>query len=213
MQQVNYDSALENENLKLKMKELELSIQFKEKETEMIRKNHDTKIDLLKKQIQMYQQSSSQLEQSRKPVIQYETQAHEVHSCQVFAGYKNALSNFFPCQLYYEGQSFASSEHLYQYLKAEYHDQPEICHEIINCGTANQAMYVRLKIVPSRSWYDCCDQKMNFVQCSDFRKALEDSRDNTLTNTGVLAFDSRSQKDLVQQIYLVKTNWECYLWT
>ena len=186
LQQVNYDSALENENLKLKMKELELSIQFREKETEMIRKNHETEIDLLKKQIQICQQSSSQLEQSRKPIIQYETQAHEVHSCQVFAGYKNALSNFFPCQLYYKGQSFASSEHLYQYLKAEYHDQPEICHEIINCGTANQAMYVGRKIVPSSSWYDCCDQKMNFVlelkakQCSDFRKALEDSRDNIL---------------------------------
>ena len=163
LQQVNYDSALENENLKLKMKELELSIQFRGKETEMIRKNHETEIDLLKKQIQMYQRSSSQLEQSRKPIIQYETQAHEVPSCQVFAGCKNALSNFFPCQLYYEGQSFACSEHLYQYLKAEYHDQPEICHEIINCRTANQVMYVGRKIVPSRSWYDCCDQKMNFV--------------------------------------------------
>ena len=36
-----------------------------------------------------------------------------------FNGAKSFLSNFHPCEIHHDGFDFASSEHLYQYLKCK----------------------------------------------------------------------------------------------
>jgi len=69
-------------------------------------------------------------------------------------GHKDPLSNFFPCNISFDGFRFRSLEHLYQYNKAIYHDCQHIARQIVGAPHAGVAKSLS-KQIPSLSpaWF------------------------------------------------------------
>lgn len=95
-----------------------------------------------------------------------------------FNGVKNKLSNFYPCDIEYENVRYPSSEHLYQWQKAVFHDMYSTADSILNADSAWEAKKLgdKVKIVPA--WEDnqvkimekCLNAKLE--QCSAFKEEL-----------------------------------------
>ena len=64
-----------------------------------------------------------------------------------FDGYKHPLSNLYPCPLDVYGVIHQSSEHMFQYYKAKFHGEQNICDEI--CHEWNV-----MKARNSAAWFD-----------------------------------------------------------
>ena len=56
-----------------------------------------------------------------------------------FQGHKCVLSNMFPCRIIYKEETFSSSEHLYQYLKAKALGREDLAQKIKEAGTGYEA--------------------------------------------------------------------------
>ena len=102
-----------------------------------------------------------------------------------FRGGKDPLSNFYMCDLEHEGQVFTSSEHMYQWMKAIHHDQPELADQILRAEFPYEAKKLGDEINENLDIWD--DMKvqvmthvlnMKYLQCAQFRDTLHHSNDN-----------------------------------
>lgn len=96
----------------------------------------------------------------------------------VFQGQGDVLSNFFPCQLTWQGEVFRSSEHAYQYHKALLAEQPEVAEYIRQAGTAREAKY-RARKIPKYKLTESCKLSLmyeitwaKYQSVQDYRVAL-----------------------------------------
>ena len=104
-----------------------------------------------------------------------------------FRGSDHPLSNFFSCELSFSGQSFKSSEHLYQWMKASYHEEAGDAERIKSAGTPLEAMRIGDEILVSDTWLskhriDAMRVALTtkHSQCLTFRESLERSGDSLL---------------------------------
>ena len=59
-----------------------------------------------------------------------------------FQGYKHVLSNMYRCKLLKYGKIFHSSEALYQYKKAVFHNRYDVAKKIISSKNGFEAKYI-----------------------------------------------------------------------
>ncbi|CAC5401141.1 unnamed protein product [Mytilus coruscus] len=70
-----------------------------------------------------------------------------------YKGPSTPLSNFFPCTLVFNGITFPSSEHVYQYVKAVEHSQFSLANQIRHAKTAQDAKHLSKFIKTSSHWF------------------------------------------------------------
>ena len=106
---------------------------------------------------------------------------------QPFRGAQSQLSNFFKCDLMYENKNFPSSEHLFQWIKATYHEEPELAERVRCCDTPMEAKQLVEGLPVADSWISgdrlnamCAVLDTKYNQSLAFRDALHDSGDNVL---------------------------------
>ena len=112
-------------------------------------------------------------------------------------GARDPLSNFFPCTLEFEGRTFKSAEHAYQYQKAEFFDRADLAYQVMMANDAAAAKRVfkpekeKFKIrMHNRSWEWNRDRRwvMEDVlrekakQVPEFREALIATGSRRLTH-------------------------------
>ena len=71
---------------------------------------------------------------------------------EAFGGNKDCLSNFFPCEVVYEGMSYKSSEHAYQAEKARKCGRPDLVPKIVGAKNAFQAKQASKDIACDKKW-------------------------------------------------------------
>lgn len=104
-------------------------------------------------------------------------------------GEHDVLSNFYPCQLEYEGQNYHSAEHLYQCKKAIHHGFYALERHIRRAHNAKRAKQLSNSIRRTSSHWDENKAllmseilKIKFQQCKLFRDTL-------MQTTGYIAHD------------------------
>lgn len=65
------------------------------------------------------------------------------------------LSNLFPCRLHYDGKTFTSLEHAYQFTKAIHHNLPATANDIKYDPDPHQAMNQGNQITENQEWAAC----------------------------------------------------------
>jgi predicted NAD-dependent protein-ADP-ribosyltransferase YbiA (DUF1768 family) len=70
-----------------------------------------------------------------------------------FKGADHILSNLYSCTLIYQGVTFASSEHLYQYRKAVEHFDFYLAKLILEAQTAKESKSISKHIKTSQQWF------------------------------------------------------------
>ena len=70
-----------------------------------------------------------------------------------FKGADHILSNLYSCTLIYQGVTFASSEHLYQYCKAVEHSDFYLAKLILEAQTAKESKSISKHIKTSQQWF------------------------------------------------------------
>lgn len=101
-------------------------------------------------------------------------------------GNNHILSNFFEVNLKYEGQSFWSAEHAYQWKCAVFHQNFNLANRIRHTRTPAQAKKLSRSIHRSSAWHECKTDIMMAIlqqkaaQCSQFKSALTKTRGNRL---------------------------------
>ncbi len=96
----------------------------------------------------------------------------------LFKSHKDALSNFFPCELHVFNEEFKSSEHAYQWKKAKEHGQWQKADQIKSAPTAAAAKKIANSIKTSDTWKNSKADTMMMIlqakldQCSPFRDRL-----------------------------------------
>ena len=115
-----------------------------------------------------------------------EVTQRQYHQVRTVRGYKDPLSNFYPSNITHEGIQFKSSEHLYQYQKAIYHQDDRVAEQVLRAETALEAMRQGEAIQKSESWREWCIEVMRTTLCikaqqvDAFRNALADSGSSLL---------------------------------
>ncbi|XP_062603277.1 homeobox protein Hox-A3-like, partial [Saccostrea cucullata] len=95
-----------------------------------------------------------------------------------FKGEHHILSNFYPCVLMFQGLTFQSSEHLYQYLKAVEHSDPYLANQIQNAPTAKISKQISKLVNTTSHWHSIKNKIMlkvlaiKFNQCAEFKNYL-----------------------------------------
>ena len=69
-----------------------------------------------------------------------------------FAGDHSPLSNLFPCKIFSDGGSFASSEHMFQYLKCKALDKHQVARKILLQPSPRDAMSTGKVVRTTREW-------------------------------------------------------------
>ena len=101
-------------------------------------------------------------------------------------GRNHILSNFFEAPIRYEGQSFRSAQHIYQWKCASFHRDHHLAYRIKNARTASYAKKLSQSIHRSPSWHkvkiDIMKDilKHKAVQCPQFASALKKTVGKTL---------------------------------
>ena len=70
-----------------------------------------------------------------------------------FKGADHILSNLYSCTLIYQGVTFASSEHLYQYCKAVEHSDFYLAKLILEAQTTKESKSISKHIKTSQQWF------------------------------------------------------------
>ena len=86
--------------------------------------------------------------------------AYAPSDSEVFRGEEDVLSNFYPCDLVWNGQHYASAEHIYQAEKARMNGRPEVAVEIQNCERAVDAKKLGKKVYAVQKWEEENEQLM-----------------------------------------------------
>ena len=82
----------------------------------------------------------------------------------IFRGHKHPLSNFFPVALDYDGQTFPSSEHMYQYIKCMFHGETDLANQILTADTAFKAKQIaESSNCDTTEWREECIVAMKLV--------------------------------------------------
>jgi ribA/ribD-fused uncharacterized protein len=110
-----------------------------------------------------------------------------------FRGFKNPLSNFFPCTIEEGGMVFSSSEHMFQYRKAQHHHDERRAQSIKAAPTAFGAKVIGDEIKVNDSWRSIQKAVMENIVMEKF-KASSKFR-NCLMSTGK-AILAETTKDL-----------------
>lgn len=71
-----------------------------------------------------------------------------------FKGRRHILSNFYPCNIFYNGVWFNCSEQAYQYVKALYHERADIAKQILVTSSAADQKCCAKCITVKASWFD-----------------------------------------------------------
>ena len=99
-----------------------------------------------------------------------------------FQGHKDVLSNMYLCKLVMYGKYFNSSEAIYQYEKAVFHNRYDIARKIISSKNGYEAKYIAKQIKVSTDWHKVKVRimrevlRIKFNQCSAFKKCLHDNK-------------------------------------
>jgi hypothetical protein len=90
--------------------------------------------------------SGSEVTQVSPPLSQVSTPIY-------FKGADHILSNFYSCTLIYQGVTFTSSQHLYQYRKAVEHSDFYLAKLILEAQTAKESKSISKHIKTSQQWF------------------------------------------------------------
>ena len=71
---------------------------------------------------------------------------------EAFGGSKDCLSNFYPCDMVFNGMSYKSSEHAYQAEKARKCGRPDLVPKIVEAKSAFQAKKASKEIACDKKW-------------------------------------------------------------
>ena len=110
------------------------------------------------------------------------------HLCTVY-GYKDPLSNHFPCTVKAFGQCFSSAEHAYKHTQAINAGKPDIAEKILAAPNANQAKEIAKNIPYNPQWKERKDEIMRLTlaakmdQVQEFRESLSSSNNKVLVGT------------------------------
>jgi ribA/ribD-fused uncharacterized protein len=98
----------------------------------------------------------------------------------LFRSFSNlkVLSNFYAAPLTYDGQTFPTAEHAYQYRKAVFHKQWGTASLIKSASSPRDAKFIAKRIIQIPTWHECKPEFMSDIlmaksrQCPEFSKAL-----------------------------------------
>jgi ribA/ribD-fused uncharacterized protein len=98
----------------------------------------------------------------------------------LFRSFSNlkVLSNFYAAPLTYDGQTFPTAEHAYQYRKAVFHKQWGTASLIKSASSPRDAKFIAKRIIQIPTWHEYKPEFMSDIlmaksrQCPEFRKAL-----------------------------------------
>ena len=124
---------------------------------------------------------------------------------EIFRGTMHPLSNFFQVDLTVDGELFPSSEHLYQFCKAQIMGYPEIATQIQKAKTPLEAKQLGNSLNNSDVDWDRKKVASMLLKnsCSaEFREALETSRDKILVEATSDLFWASSTRPMRQQLNL-----------
>lgn len=108
----------------------------------------------------------------------YSSTAQPPKQTRAIRGYKDPLSNFYPCEIRYQGTTFRSLEHAFQHEKALFFDQFDIAEKIFHSTTALEAKRLTERFPQTPSWLRYVSSLMyrllelKFDQVQAFREAL-----------------------------------------
>ncbi len=102
------------------------------------------------------------------------------HGIRVFGGYKDPMSNHFPCEFVHDHIKVKSSEHSWFHKKAMRHGQKDLANMILDADTALDAKILSKGIRVDRSWDNSEDAynimkdilRDKFTDCKEPRDAL-----------------------------------------
>ena len=69
-----------------------------------------------------------------------------------FKGAGDVLSNFYPCEIRFEGQSFASTEHAYQFYKAMHCGRSDVAQLILQTKQTRSVKIISKRLKTSDAW-------------------------------------------------------------
>lgn len=103
----------------------------------------------------------------------------------LFFGNNDICSNFYQCEVHYDGYTFHSSEQLFMYLKAIFFKDWEIAEEILKVETPREAKALGRKVrnYDDKLWDEKRDYYMletlmaKFVSCLRFREFILENKD------------------------------------
>lgn len=110
----------------------------------------------------------------------------EDKNLEVFDRYAHPLSNLYPCKLNAHGITHKSAEHMFQFLKAKFHKQLDICDVIEHEWNVMKVRNSVSDIDLCSEWFDVERLTMKkvlnekFKQNQQFRNAVIDSKGKTL---------------------------------
>ena len=84
---------------------------------------------------------------------------------------EDPLSNFYPTLLQFDGDTFKSTEHIYQSRKAIFHELYDLDDEIRNAPTAKEAKTIANQIKVNKTWEELRPVmmaeilKIKYIQC------------------------------------------------
>ena len=132
--------------------------------------------------------SESYAEKVRRSPFQQEEV--EYTSATRVQGHNDTLSNFYPCRLHFDGQTFRSSEAVYQYQRAMYHNMPDLAQTIRNSRHAGESKRLADQYIQDTVYweYDKYEVMWNVLklkveQSQEFVKALLETNGSQLQHT------------------------------
>ena len=104
-------------------------------------------------------------------------------------GYKDPLSNHFPCEIKVFGQTFASAEHAYKHTQAINANKPDIAAQILTAPRANQVKELSKSIPFNPKWAERKVEVMSDVlkakleQIDEFKQKLKSSKNDVIVGS------------------------------